>query len=91
MQAWYRTYGLPTIITHSSNNYGPYQYPEKLIPLIILNAIKGKTLPIYGDGLQIRDWLFVEDHIDALYNVLTKGNIGETYNIMEIMKSPTLM
>ena len=81
VQAWYRTYGLPTIITHSSNNYGPYQYPEKLIPLMILNAIEGKTLPIYGDGLQIRDWLFVEDHIAALYSVLTKGNIGETYNI----------
>ena len=81
VQAWYRTYGLPTIITHSSNNYGPYQYPEKLIPLMILNAIEGKILPIYGDGLQIRDWLFVEDHTAALYSVLTKGNIGETYNI----------
>lgn len=81
VKAWYRTYGLPVIITHSSNNYGPFQYPEKLIPLMILNALKGKPLPVYGDGLQIRDWLFVEDHARALYDVLTQGKIGETYNI----------
>lgn len=81
VKAWYRTYGLPVIITHSSNNYGPFQYPEKLIPLMILNALEGKPLPVYGDGLQIRDWLFVEDHARALYDVLTQGKIGETYNI----------
>ncbi|MCK3658650.1 dTDP-glucose 4,6-dehydratase [Pasteurellaceae bacterium Pebbles2] len=81
VRAWLRTYHLPTIITNCSNNYGAYQYPEKLIPLMILNALQGKKLPIYGDGLQIRDWLFVEDHARALYQVLTKGKIGETYNI----------
>ena len=81
VRAWYRTYGLPTIITNCSNNYGPYHFPEKLIPLVILNALDGKELPIYGDGLQIRDWLFVEDHAHALYLVLTKGKVGETYNI----------
>lgn len=81
VRAWYRTYGLPTIITNCSNNFGPYQYPEKLIPLMILNALQGKPLPIYGNGLQIRDWIFVEDHARALYLVLTKGKIGETYNI----------
>jgi dTDP-glucose 4,6-dehydratase len=81
VRAWYRTYGLPILITNCSNNYGPYQYPEKLVPLIINNALNGKRLPIYGDGKQIRDWLYVEDHIEALYLVLTKGRIGETYNI----------
>lgn len=81
VRAWYRTYGLPTIITNCSNNYGPYHFPEKLIPLVILNALDGKELPIYGDGLQIRDWLFVEDHAHALYLVLNKGKVGETYNI----------
>lgn len=81
VRVWYRTYGLPTIITNCSNNFGPYQYPEKLIPLIILNTLHGKPLPIYGNGLQIRDWIFVEDHVRALYLVLTKGKIGETYNI----------
>ena len=81
VRAWYRTYGLPTIITNCSNNFGPYQYPEKLIPLMILNALQGKPLPIYGNGLQIRDWIFVEDHVRALYQVLTRGKIGETYNI----------
>lgn len=80
-RAWHRTYGLPTIITNCSNNYGAYQYPEKLIPLMILNALEGKALPVYGNGLQVRDWLFVEDHIHALYLVLQKGKIGETYNI----------
>lgn len=79
--AWYRTYDLPTIVTHCSNNYGPFQYPEKLIPLIISYALKGKPLPIYGDGQQIRDWLFVEDHIKALELVWKKGRVGESYNI----------
>ena len=79
--AWYRTYGLPVIITNSSNNYGAYQHAEKLIPLMISNALMGKPLPIYGDGQQIRDWLSVEDHVQALYLVLTKGRVGENYNI----------
>lgn len=81
VRAWYRTYGLPIVITNCSNNYGPYQFPEKLIPLMILNAIEGESLPVYGDGQQIRDWLYVEDHARALYLVLSKGEIGETYNI----------
>lgn len=81
VRAWGRTYGLPVIITNCSNNYGPYHFPEKLIPHVILNAIHGKPLPIYGDGLQIRDWLYVEDHAKALINVVTEGEIGETYNI----------
>lgn len=81
VRAWNRTYGLPTIITNCSNNYGPYHFPEKLIPLTILNALSGKKLPIYGDGKQVRDWLFVEDHARALYTVATEGRIGETYNI----------
>lgn len=81
VRAWLRTYGLPTIVTNCSNNYGPYHFPEKLIPLIILNALAGKPLPVYGNGSQIRDWLYVEDHARALYTVLTKGEIGETYNI----------
>lgn len=81
VRAWLRTYDFPTIVTNCSNNYGPYHFPEKLIPLIILNAIDGKALPVYGDGLQIRDWLYVEDHASALYTVVTKGEIGETYNI----------
>ena len=81
VRAWYRTYGLPVLITNCSNNYGPYQFPEKLIPHIILNALEGKSLPIYGNGKQIRDWLFVEDHILALMRVLDDGKVGETYNI----------
>ncbi|ENV10505.1 dTDP-glucose 4,6-dehydratase [Acinetobacter higginsii] len=81
VRAWQRTYGLPTIVTNCSNNYGPYHFPEKLIPLVILNALDGKALPIYGKGDQIRDWLFVEDHARALYQVVTQGVIGETYNI----------
>lgn len=81
VRAWQRTYGLPTIVTNCSNNYGPYHFPEKLIPLVILNALDGKALPIYGTGNQIRDWLFVEDHARALYQVVTQGVIGETYNI----------
>lgn len=81
VRAWYKTFGLPVLITNCSNNYGPFQFPEKLIPHIILNAIKGKSLPVYGDGLQIRDWLYVEDHARALVAVAMKGKVGETYNI----------
>lgn len=81
VRAWQRTYGLPTLITNCSNNYGPCHFPEKLIPLIILNALEGKALPIYGKGNQIRDWLYVEDHARALYQVVTEGEVGETYNI----------
>ncbi len=81
VRAWLRTYGLPTIVTNCSNNYGPFHFPEKLIPLMILNALDGKALPVYGDGMQIRDWLFVEDHARALYKVVTEGRVGETYNI----------
>ncbi len=81
VRAWHRTYGLPVIVTNCSNNYGPYHFPEKLIPLVILNALDGKDLPIYGRGDQIRDWLYVEDHARALYKVVTEGTIGETYNI----------
>ncbi len=81
VRAWGRTYGLPVLVTNCSNNYGPYHFPEKLIPLMILNALEGKPLPVYGEGNQIRDWLYVEDHARALYTVLTQGKIGETYNI----------
>ncbi|OJT39588.1 dTDP-glucose 4,6-dehydratase [Serratia plymuthica] len=81
VRAWLRTYGLPTIVTNCSNNYGPYHFPEKLIPLVILNAVAGKPLPVYGDGAQVRDWLYVEDHARALYQVVTEGVVGETYNI----------
>jgi len=81
VRAWLRTYGLPTLVTNCSNNYGPYHFPEKLIPLTILNALAGKPLPVYGNGLQVRDWLYVEDHARALYRVLTTGIVGETYNI----------
>ena len=81
VRAWCRTYGLPVLITNCSNNYGPYHFPEKLIPLMILNALEGKPLPVYGSGNQIRDWLYVEDHARALYQVVTAGIIGETYNI----------
>lgn len=81
VRAWNRTYGLPTIVTNCSNNYGPYHFPEKLIPLVILNALEGKALPIYGNGQQVRDWLFVEDHARALYKVVSEGLVGETYNI----------
>ncbi|MCW4442356.1 dTDP-glucose 4,6-dehydratase [Vibrio splendidus] len=81
VRAWLRTYGLPTMVTNCSNNYGPYHFPEKLIPLVILNALEGKDLPIYGKGDQIRDWLYVEDHARALYKVVTEGKVGETYNI----------
>ena len=81
VRAWQRTYGLPTVITNCSNNYGPYHFPEKLIPHVMLNALAGKPLPVYGDGLQIRDWLYVEDHARALIRVVTTGEVGETYNI----------
>jgi dTDP-glucose 4,6-dehydratase len=81
VRAWQRTYGLPCIITNCSNNYGPFHFPEKLIPHIIINAIKLKPLPVYGDGQQIRDWLYVEDHAEALLNVIKNGKSGETYNI----------
>jgi len=81
VRAWHRTYGLPVIVTNCSNNYGPYHFPEKLIPLVILNALEGKPLPVYGKGNQIRDWLYVEDHARALHKVVTEGKVGETYNI----------
>lgn len=81
VRAWHRTYGLPVIVTNCSNNYGPYHFPEKLIPLVILNALDAKPLPVYGNGQQIRDWLFVEDHARALYKVATEGVVGETYNV----------
>jgi len=81
VRAWIRTYGFPALITNCSNNYGPYQFPEKLIPLMIANCIDEKPLPVYGEGLNVRDWLFVEDHCDAIYSVLQKGALGETYNI----------
>lgn len=81
VRSWGRTYGLPIMITNCSNNYGPFHFPEKLVPHVILNAIHGKPLPIYGDGLQVRDWLYVEDHAKALLKVVTEGKVGETYNI----------
>lgn len=81
VRAWHRTYGLPTLITNCSNNYGPYHFPEKLIPLVILNALEGKSIPVYGSGEQVRDWLYVEDHARALHQVMTQGQVGETYNI----------
>ncbi|KPZ18498.1 dTDP-glucose 4,6-dehydratase [Pseudomonas syringae pv. viburni] len=81
VRAWHRTYGLPVVVTNCSNNYGPFHFPEKLIPLVILNALAGKPLPVYGNGLQVRDWLYVEDHARALLKVVTEGDVGETYNI----------
>jgi dTDP-glucose 4,6-dehydratase len=81
VRAWAETYGLPTVLTNCSNNYGPYHFPEKLIPVIILNALAGAPLPVYGDGSNIRDWLYVEDHADALLTVVTKGKVGRSYNI----------
>jgi len=81
VRAWFHTYGFPVVTTNCSNNYGPYHFPEKLIPLVILNAVNGKPLPIYGDGQQIRDWLYVGDHCSAIREVLAKGRLGETYNI----------
>ena len=81
VRAWFHTYGMPTLTTHCSNNYGPYHFPEKLIPLMIVNALAGKPLPIYGDGQNVRDWLYVGDHCSAIRAVLQKGQPGETYNI----------
>jgi dTDP-glucose 4,6-dehydratase len=81
VRAWHRTYSLPVVITNCSNNYGPYHFPEKLIPLMILNALEGKPLPVYGKGEQVRDWLYVEDHARALFKVVTEGKVGETYNV----------
>jgi len=81
VRAWHQTYGLPTLVTNCGNNYGPYQFPEKLIPLMILNALEGKPLPVYGDGLNVRDWLYVSDHCTAIQRVLASGRIGQTYNI----------
>jgi dTDP-glucose 4,6-dehydratase len=81
VRAYYKTFGLPTTISNCSNNYGPYQFPEKLIPLVILNALEGKPLPVYGDGKNVRDWLYVEDHCDAIWTIMTSGVIGETYNV----------
>jgi dTDP-glucose 4,6-dehydratase len=81
VKAYHRTYGLPTIVTNCSNNYGPYQFPEKLIPLVVMNIVEEKTIPVYGDGRNVRDWLYVVDHCDALISVFEKGRIGQTYNI----------
>src|SRR5690606_17385101 len=81
VRAWHETYGLPCIVTNCSNNYGPYQFPEKLIPLMIIRGLDGLPLPVYGDGMNIRDWLHVEDHVRALLTVLAQGRPGETYNI----------
>lgn len=90
VRSFHHTYGLPTLITNCSNNYGPYQFPEKLIPLMILNALDEKPLPIYGDGMNIRDWLFVEDHCEGIYQVLQKGRLGETYNIGGHAETPNI-
>lgn len=81
VRAYHETFGLPTTISNCSNNYGPYQFPEKLIPLVVLNALEGKPLPVYGDGKNVRDWLYVEDHCDAIWNIMKSGVIGETYNV----------
>ena len=81
VRAWHHTYGLPVLTTNCSNNYGPYHFPEKLIPLVIVNALAGKALPVYGDGLQVRDWLYVKDHCSAIREVLARGRVGETYNV----------
>src|SRR5699024_10668207 len=80
-RAWYHTYGLPVLITNCSNNYGPYQFPEKLIPVVLLKALQGKDIPVYGDGKNVRDWLYVVDHVRALLTVLEQGRPGETYNV----------
>jgi len=90
VRAYQHTYGLPTLTTNCSNNYGPYHFPEKLIPLIILNALDGKNLPVYGDGMQIRDWLYVEDHAAAIWLVLQQGRTGETYNIGGLNEQPNI-
>jgi dTDP-glucose 4,6-dehydratase len=90
VRAWHHTYGLPVLTTNCSNNYGPYHFPEKLIPLVLLNALAGKPLPIYGDGQQVRDWLYVEDHCRAIARVLDAGRVGETYNIGGWNEKPNL-
>jgi dTDP-glucose 4,6-dehydratase len=90
VRAWHHTYGLPVLTTNCSNNYGPYHFPEKLIPLVILNALAGKPLPIYGDGQQIRDWLYVKDHCSAIRRVLDAGKLGETYNVGGWNEKPNL-
>jgi dTDP-glucose 4,6-dehydratase len=90
VRSYQHTHGLPTLTTNCSNNYGPYHFPEKLIPLVILNALEGKTLPVYGDGQQVRDWLYVEDHAAALWLVLEQGRVGETYNIGGLNEQPNL-
>ncbi len=90
VRAWHHTYGLPVLTTNCSNNYGPYHFPEKLIPLVILNALSGKSLPIYGDGQQIRDWLYVRDHCSAIRRVLEAGKVGETYNVGGWNEKPNL-
>ncbi len=90
VRAWHHTYGLPILTTNCSNNYGPYHFPEKLIPLCILNALEGKSLPIYGDGQQVRDWLYVKDHCSAIRVVLEKGRLGETYNVGGWNEKPNL-
>jgi dTDP-glucose 4,6-dehydratase len=90
VRAWHHTYGLPVLTTNCSNNYGPYHFPEKLIPLVILNALAGKPLPIYGDGQQIRDWLYVKDHCSAIRRVLEAGKLGETYNVGGCNEKPNL-
>jgi len=90
VRAWHHTYGLPVLTTNCSNNYGPYHFPEKLIPLVILNALSGKILPIYGDGQQIRDWLYVRDHCSAIRRVLEAGRVGETYNVGGWNEKPNL-
>jgi dTDP-glucose 4,6-dehydratase len=90
VRAWHYTYGLPVLTTNCSNNYGPYHFPEKLIPLVILNALAGRSLPIYGDGQQIRDWLYVRDHCSAIRRVLQSGNVGETYNVGGWNEKPNL-
>ncbi len=90
VRAWHHTYGLPVLTTNCSNNYGPYHFPEKLIPLVILNALSGKSLPIYGDGQQIRDWLYVRDHCSAIRRVLEAGKLGETYNVGGWNEKPNL-
>jgi dTDP-glucose 4,6-dehydratase len=90
VRAWHHTYGLPVLTTNCSNNYGPYHFPEKLIPLVLLNALSGKPLPIYGDGQQVRDWLYVQDHCRAIARVLEAGRVGETYNIGGWNEKPNL-
>lgn len=90
VRAYWETYRLPTVTTNCSNNYGPYQYPEKLIPLMILHALTGKQLPVYGDGMQVRDWLYVEDHCAAIHRVLSAGRLGQTYNIGGLSEKPNI-